>query len=225
MSNRALHGALPRVIAFLIALAGLAALAWTLDRRDARRAASHGPMVCATDDTSRHSPLFRARIADAALLSLDRTPVMLHAVAGSRLTAVIFCSSKCPCSDGYVDRLRALRDRYGPRGVAFLAVNSNNGETFDDLKSYATRRGYPLPLYRDQDGIVADAMGARVTPEAFVFGPGWTLEYHGRIDDDKGGEHVRDRSLQAALDTLLAGSPLHAREKPSLGCAIDRSSR
>ena len=116
-----------------------------------------------------------------------------------------------------------MRDRYSRLGVNFFAVNSNVDESFDDLKSYVARRGYPFPVYRDQDRVVADAMRARVTPEVFVFGPDWTLQYHGRIDDDKSGASVHDRSLQCALDTLLAGSPLLAKEKPSLGCAITRA--
>jgi hypothetical protein len=63
---------------------------------------------------------------------------------------------------------------------------------------------------------------ARITPEVFVFDTTWTLRYHGRIDDDKSGVDVRDASLALALDTLLAGRTLVAREKPGLGCVIAR---
>jgi hypothetical protein len=215
--------ALPRVAIFLAALAVLAFVTARMLRRDAELSRQRkSPLVCATDDTSKWSPLFRARMPDVVLTALDRTPTSLHSLAGAAFTAVVFCSSRCPCSDGYVGRLRALRETYLPKGVRFVAVNANAGETFEDLKSYAASRSYPLPVFRDQDAVAADAMRARVTPEVFVFGADWRLAYHGRIDDDKSGVLVRDPSLQRALDTLLAGRPLFEKEKIALGCAIDR---
>ncbi|MBL0174080.1 MAG: redoxin family protein [Ignavibacteria bacterium] len=215
--------ALPRVAVFLAALTVLAAVTYRMLRRDAELSRPRqSPLVCATDDTSKWSPLFRARMPDVVLTALDRTPTTLHALAGASLTAVVFCSSRCPCSDGYAGRLRALRETYERKGVSFVAVNSNAGESFEDLKSYAASRSYPLPVFRDQDAVAADAMRARVTPEAFVFTADWRLAYHGRIDDDKSGVLVRDPSLQRALDTLLSGRPLFEKEKTALGCAIER---
>lgn len=204
-------------LAALIAL--VAAVHWLQSDQ-----APPGPMVCETDDTSRTSPGFARPTDDAVLMQLDGTPVMLHELAGPRLTVLVFCSASCPCSDGYTERLALLQRAYKNRGVRFIGVHANAHETADDMKRYISRRGYPLDVYRDADCVVADMIGARVTPEAFVFDTSWTLQYQGRIDDDKGGHAVRDRSLQRALDTLLTGAPLRVREKASLGCAIVRPS-
>lgn len=182
------------------------------------------PMICETDDTSRTSPGFSRTTDDAVLQRLDGTPVMLHELAGPRLTVLVFCSASCPCSDGYTERLASLERTYESRGVRFIGVHANALEDADDMKRYISRRSYPLEVYRDADCVVADMLGARVTPEAFVFDATWTLHYQGRIDDDKGGHAVRDPSLQRALDTLLTGAQLRVREKASLGCAIVRPS-
>lgn len=182
------------------------------------------PMVCETDDTSRTSPGFTRATDDAVLQRLDGTPVMLHELAGPRLTVLVFCSASCPCSDGYTERLASLERTYESRGVRFIGIHANAQEDAGDMKRYISRRNYPLEVYRDADCIVADMLGARVTPEAFVFDATWTLHYQGRIDDDKGGHAVRDPSLQRALDTLLTGQQLRVREIASLGCAIVRPS-
>ncbi len=183
-----------------------------------------GPMVCETDDTSRTSPGFQRATDDAVLHGLDGTPVLLHDLAGPRLTVLVFCAAGCPCSDGYSERLSVLQKTYQPKGVRFIGVHANAHESADDMKRYVSRRAYPLAVYRDIDCIVADMLGARVTPEAFVFDTTWTLLYQGRIDDDKGGHAVKDPTLQRALDTLLTGRNLYVRVQASLGCAIVRPS-
>ena len=184
------------------------------------------PLVCDTDSTAKSTNHFENALSDVALQTLDSAPLMLHEAAhDSRFTVLVFCSSTCPCSDGYAGRLRALQDGYGRRGVSFLGIHSSADETADAMKSYVHRTGYPLTVLQDQNATLADLLGATITPEVFVFDSAWTLQYHGRIDDDKTGSAVRDRSLQWALDTLLSGQPLRAREKISRGCAIARTRR
>ncbi|MCZ7556594.1 MAG: redoxin domain-containing protein [Bacteroidia bacterium] len=180
------------------------------------------PMVCEDDSVSSPSALHGIVVEDLALLSLARTPVMLHELAGQRFTVLVFCSYLCPCSDGYIDRLKTLRTQYEGRGVAFAAIHSSANENIDGMQRYITRRKYPLPVYRDEHGAAADALGAAVTPEVFVFDAAWKLRYHGQIDDEKLGAHMTHPSLSLALDTLLDGRPLLVSERPAPGCAIVR---
>ena len=210
-----------RVIAAGVAIAAVVAVVMFTDGA-AGDGATEQPLICEDDATARLSPLFDAPLDDVALTAMDRRPVMLHDLAGERLTALLFCSYRCPCSDGYIDRLRTLRDRYASRGVTFFAIHANSDEGMDGMQDYIERKDYPLPVYRDEMSAAADMMRATVTPEVFVFDPSWTLLYHGRIDDDKSGFFIEEESLQLALDTLLAGRPLLHKEKLSLGCAIVR---
>ena len=49
-------------------------------------------------------------------------------------------------------------------------------------------------------------LGARFTPEAFVFDRERKLRYHGRIDDNhRDPSRVTSHDLKNALDALLAG--------------------
>lgn len=182
-----------------------------------------GPMVCEDDSVSGTSRILDESFDDVTLLSMSRTPVMLRDLAGEKLTVLVFCSYLCPCSDGYVGRLHELRTRYESRGVAFIAIHSSANENIDGMQRYIRQKHYPLTVYRDELGAVADALGAAVTPETFVFDSDWKLRYHGRIDDDKGGHHVTQHTLRLALDTLLNDTRLVVMEQPALGCAIVRS--
>jgi hypothetical protein len=207
-------------VLFAAVLATLAVAAYFLGGKEQRTPES--PLVCADDASSLVSPLFSHRMENVALISMQRTPVMLHELAGSRFTVAIYCSYKCPCSDGYIDRYRALRRRFEKRGVAFIAINANADENIDGMVQYMQRKDYPLPVFRDDMTAAADLMHASVTPEVFVFDSIWALQYHGRIDDDKSGLLVEDESLRLALDTLLTGRPLLHKEKITLGCGIVR---
>lgn len=215
-----MKSALPRIALFALAIAALVAVVWYFGGSESEPAES--PLVCADDAASLVSPLFANPMEDVALVSMQRTPVMLSELAGERFTVAVFCSYKCPCSDGYIGRLGALRERFRPRGVAFIAIDASADETIEGLTSYIQRKEYPLPVFRDEFSAAADQMHASVTPEIFVFDTGWVLQYHGRIDDDKSGLFVEEESLRLALDTLLAGKTLLHKEKISLGCAIVR---
>ncbi|MBE0644683.1 MAG: redoxin domain-containing protein [Bacteroidetes bacterium] len=221
MKSSLLRSARPRIVLFVAALAVLAVVAWFIGSREPQAAES--PLVCADDAASLVSPLFSKRMEDVALVSMQRSPVMLSELAGEHFTVGIFCSYKCPCSDGYIGRLRDLRKRYEPRGVSFIAINASADENLDGLAQYIQRKDYPLPVFRDEMSAAADQMYASVTPEVFVFDTAWALQYHGRIDDDKSGLFVEEESLRLALDTLLAGKTLRDKEKISLGCAIVRT--
>ncbi|PLX30290.1 MAG: hypothetical protein C0600_08145 [Ignavibacteria bacterium] len=212
-----------RVAVFVGALVILAVV-FLLSGGDEVAPVTDEALVCQDDAVALVSPLFQRTVDDIALYGMDRRPVMLHELAGTYFTVVIFCSYRCPCSDGYVDRLDTLRQIYEPRGVRFAAIHSNADETMDGMTQYIQRKNYPLPVYRDDLTAAADMMEATVTPEVFVFDTLWALQYHGRIDDDKSGFFVEDRSLSNALDTLLSGRLLAVREKLSLGCAIVRNS-
>jgi len=220
VSATLLRSSIPRITLFIAALGVLALVVWLTGNNDTQ--AVESPLVCADDGASVVTPLFARPMEDVALVSMERSPVMLSELGGRRFTVAIFCSYKCPCSDGYIGRLGALRDRFRSRGVSFIAINASADENIDGLVSYIQRKEYPLPVYRDEMSVAADLMHATVTPEVFVFDSSWVLQYHGRIDDDKSGLFVEEESLRLALDSLLSGKPLRDREKISLGCAIVR---
>lgn len=145
----------------------------------------------------------------------------------SRALLVMFISNHCP----YVKHLRgALADlarEYQPKGVGMVAIGSNDAEAYPQDGPEAIRRekeeaGYSFPYLHDETQQVAKAYRAACTPDFFLFDADRRLVYRGQFDDSRPGNGipVTGRDLRAALDAVLAGRPVHAEQKPSLGCNI-----
>src|SRR6185369_14086275 len=108
----------------------------------------------------------------------------------------------------YEPRMVAIANDYKARGVDFVAVNANDATRYPDdgmqpMKHRAKERAFPFPYLRDDSQAFVRALGARFTPEVYVFDEGRTLRYHGRIDDNhRDVSRVTSHDLKDALDAL-----------------------
>ena len=74
---------------------------------------------------------------------------------------------------------------------------------------------------RDDSQATVRGLGARFTPEVFVFDEGRALRYHGRIDDNhRHAEKVGSHDLKNALDAILAGKSPPVTETTPVGCSV-----
>lgn len=142
----------------------------------------------------------------------------------NKFTVIMFIATQCPVSNAYNERMVKLNDAYGPKGVAFIGVNSNKQESMEDVAQHAKDHGFAFPVVKDHQNHVADLYGAQVTPETFVCSPEGKLFYHGRIDDSRNAEKVQASDLAAALDALLAGKEPPRAETKAFGCTVKRVS-
>ena len=147
--------------------------------------------------------------------------------AGKHAIVLLFVSTDCPLSNRYVPEMNRMAGAYGPRGVAFYAVQGDATATLDAVRAHVKEFGYTFPYLIDAEESLATYTGAKATPEAAVLSPSGDLLYLGRIDnrlEDFGQERVQvtEFDLRDALDAVLAGTPVpHPRTK-ALGCAIVR---
>jgi peroxiredoxin len=143
-----------------------------------------------------------------------------------KAVVVAFLGVDCPIAELYAPRLKSLASEFGPKGVGFLAIDSNEHDSADDIARYAGRHELPFPLLTDPDQKAADLLGARKTPEAFVLDAQHVVRYRGRIDDQYavGGRRAQPgrRDLAVALEQLLAGLAITQPITPTSGCVIDR---
>jgi thiol-disulfide isomerase/thioredoxin len=159
---------------------------------------------------------------------LPGTDDQVHALTsfqGTLLVVLVSCNH-CPYVVAYEPRLVALCNAYQPRGVDFVAVNANDAPRYPDdamgpMKKRAQERGFTFPYLRDDSQAFVRALGARFTPEVFVFDAARKLRYHGRIDDDhRDASRVTRHDLRSALDALLAGQEPPVSETPAVGCSV-----
>jgi hypothetical protein len=136
----------------------------------------------------------------------------------------------CPYVVAYEPRIVALTKEYAAKGVGFIAVNGNDATRYPDdamepMTHRARERGFAFPYVRDDSQDFVRALGARFTPEMYVFGPSEsgkrTLRYHGRIDDNhRDISRVTSPDLKNALDALLDGKSAPVAETTAFGCSV-----
>lgn len=144
----------------------------------------------------------------------------------SKLVVVVVSCNHCPYVIAYEPRIVAIANEYKARGVDFVAVNANDATRYPDdgmqpMKVRAKERGFPFPYLRDDSQAFVRALGARFTPEVYVFDDARKLRYHGRIDDNhRDLSRVTAHDLRNALDALLEGRDPPVAETTAFGCSV-----
>ncbi len=150
----------------------------------------------------------------------------LDDLAGQQLVVIAFLGTECPLAKLYGPRLARLHQAYGPRCVAFVAINSNGHDSLAEIAASARTHGLEFPVLKDPGNQVADQFGATRTPEVFVLDRDRVIRYSGRIDDQYGVGYVREKpgrnELADALDELLAGKSVTRPRVDPVGCLIGR---
>jgi peroxiredoxin len=139
---------------------------------------------------------------------------------------VIFLCAHCPFVVHVQEELARIGQDYGWKSVGIVAITSNDVEGYPQdapapTAVFARNAGFNFPVCYDESQAVAKAYTAACTPDVFLFGPDRKLVYRGQIDDSRPSRGEPDgRDLRAALDAVLAGSPVPPEQKPSIGCNI-----
>ncbi len=163
---------------------------------------------------------------DFRLPAVDGQSYTRDDFTASPVLVVMFICNHCPYVQAVEDRLLRLGRALGPRGVAFVAICSNDARTypddaFDKLRDRWRDKGYGFPYLHDEAQDVARAFGAVCTPDIFVYDADRRLAYRGRIDDSwKDESRVTRHDLADALEALLAGGRPAPEQRPSMGCSI-----
>ncbi len=164
---------------------------------------------------------------DFSLPDPDGKRVALSDFADAPVLLVAFICNHCPFVKHIAQGFAALAKEYQAKGVAVVAVNSNDVEHYPDdapnkMAEETTARGYTFPYVLDETQEVAKAYGAACTPDFYVFDSNRELVYRGQLDSSRpgNGAPVTGADLRAALDAALAGRPTPDEQKPSIGCNI-----
>jgi len=162
------------------------------------------------------------KVDDFTLTDYNGKTYTLSADKDSKAIVIMFISTRCPVSNSYNDRMSALYKDYLPKGVSFIAINSNSQEDIEEVKEHAKEHNFPFRVLKDSGNKVADAYDAQVTPEIYVVNQKHELLYHGRIDNSRRVDEVESKDLRNALDEILAGKPVNLAETKAFGCSIKR---
>lgn len=154
------------------------------------------------------------------------TSVSLDDLTGPALVVTFICNH-CPYVKHVAAGLADLGRDLDERGVAMVAISSNDVVTYpqdgpEQMVTEAQGHGWTFPYLYDESQDVARAYSAACTPDTFVFDGQRRLVYRGQLDDSrpKNDLPVTGADVRAAVDAVLAGQPVGADQRPSIGCGI-----
>jgi peroxiredoxin len=122
---------------------------------------------------------------------------------GKQGLLVLFICAHCPYVKHIEKSLGKLSADYAGKPLAIVAISSNDVTTHpadspEGLKQQAVANGFAFPYLYDESQKVAHAYKAACTPDPYLF----------------------DKDLRVAIDLVLAGKPVPADQRPSIGCNI-----
>ena len=140
----------------------------------------------------------------------------------ARAIVLMFIATQCPVSNSYNERMNAVQKDYTEKNVVFVGINSNVQESVEEIKRHSKEKGFEFTVLKDHKNVIADKLGATVTPEIYVLNSNLELLYHGRIDDARRETNVSSQDLRRALDEILSGKSVTVTSTKAFGCTIKR---
>lgn len=173
---------------------------------------------------------FTLQIGDKApgfdLIATDGIRYKLNDFKTSKLLVVFFTCNHCPYVIGSDEDTRLVAEKYIPKGVEFVAINSNSPNTYeeDDYDHMVTRmeeNNFPWVYLYDEPQEIALSYGALRTPHFYLFDKERKLIYTGRaVDNPKDTLKIGARDLERAIDEHLAGKQISVPVTNPIGCNV-----
>jgi hypothetical protein len=141
--------------------------------------------------------------------------------------AIVFLSSRCPCSQAHQERLAELARFFSsserPRRIGFIGINANQDEPLAEARTYFENQQLPFPVYRDAGMKWLELFPALKTPHVFIIDREKSeILYQGGVDDSSHPKTSSTFYLRDAFDDIEAGRNIRAPKTRALGCQISR---
>ncbi|MBC7280624.1 thioredoxin family protein [Hoeflea sp.] len=164
---------------------------------------------------------------DARLIGVDGETRSILDQAGENGLVVAFICNHCPYVIAVIDRIVSDARDLKEIGVGFVAISSNDAaaypaDSFENMKLFAAKHGFPFPYLYDEDQSVARDWGAVCTPDFFGFNGAMELQYRGRLDASRkqtGPQGLR-RDLYEAMRQVRETGKGPEEQTASMGCSI-----
>ena len=163
------------------------------------------------------------KLESFTLPDLSGAEQSLDKLKGENGAVLVWVSAQCPVVKAYNERINQVADELRAKGISLIGINSNATESLDWVASHAKEVGYKFPVLIDKGNVLADKLGASVTPEFYYFNKENVLLYHGALDNDRSGKNVTSNYLRDALNSALSKEPIKTSKTNAFGCSIKRA--
>lgn len=163
---------------------------------------------------------------DFSLSATDGNTYSLADFAGAKVLVIFFTCNHCPYVIGSDEVIRKTVEKFTPRGVRFVAINSNSPNTyeedsFDNMVKRMAEYNFPWLYLYDATQDIALAYGALRTPHFYVFDDQRKLVYTGRaVDNPRDTSKMTESNLENAIEEHLAGKPITEPVTNPIGCNV-----
>lgn len=151
----------------------------------------------------------------------------LQDVATAKATVIMFICNHCPFVQHITKEIVRVAEHYQKQDIHFIAISANDAIKYpqdgpEKMKQFAAANHFNFPYLYDESQSTAKAYQAACTPDLYVFDGDLRCVYRGQFDDARPNKEIpiTGHDLRAALDAIIAGKPVNADQKPSVGCNI-----
>jgi peroxiredoxin len=171
--------------------------------------------------SARESLAVGSAVENFKLADTNGAEKSLNDLKGKKGAILVFVSAQCPVVKGYNERISGFAADFAAKGINVIGINFNHTESLEWVKSHAAEK-YKFPVLIDKGNVLADKLGANVTPEIFYVNEKNVLVYHGAIDNSRSGENITENYLRGAVEANLSGKPVAKPTVNAFGCSIKR---
>jgi len=139
---------------------------------------------------------------------------------------IFFTCNHCPYVIGSDEVTRTTAEKFIPKGVKFVGINSNSPNTYEEdsyhhMVERMDKHKFPWLYLHDATQDVARAYGALRTPHFYVFDKDRKLVYTGRgVDNPRDTSQMSVNDLENALTELLEGKQISTPVTNPIGCNV-----
>lgn len=167
----------------------------------------------------------RTPIASIQLETLNGESAFVNPSENS-LSVVFFLSPECPLCINYTLAMKELADEFQNDSVLFYGIHSGEWFSQQEVDDYKMKYNLPIRMLLDNGNHMANALGAKVTPEVFVLTSKSEILYSGKIDNwvnelGKKKLEVSEPYLRNALVAWQNGRKVHPQRTEPKGCLIE----
>lgn len=143
---------------------------------------------------------------------------------GKKGVVLVFASPFCNTSNTFLPEWNAITEAFEDRFDFYLA-HSEPGLKLEQVMEHKELLAVRCQALLDEGGRLARRLGARVTPEVVLIGPGGAVLYQGRINDlyltaTRRQRKATTADLRDALEAVAAGKPAPTPRTEAVGCKI-----
>ncbi len=116
-----------------------------------------------------------------------------------------------------------LYNEYYTKGIAFIAINAQKGESLKEMDAMKKRENLPWDYLYDRTANVISNYGVTTTPHYMVLNHNRNLVYSGRaLENPLYPERSTSFELKDALEDIVASRPVRTPLKDPIGTLIEQ---